>query len=324
MLKTTRKLIPVALLLASVLCGTAALANGNVTIQDQAGVLSANDKQSITQAAQSLPYGVVVWTVNGGFAGNKPGFLNQLHQYVGSNTVGIAVDTGDRFSEVAARQNTGLSPSDAQAAKASANSHFASKDWGGGMVAALGALAQAAPYRSNGGAMAPGGAYAPRPSYSAPRGYYQGAPSSGGFSSIIMLVVVIGILVMLARRFMGGGMTRGFSPYGPGQYGPGYGPGGYGPGGYGPGYSSGGSGLMAGGLGAVGGGLLGYELGKSAGEREAGQFNQPQGGQDFGSAPDPGGFVDSDSGAGSAPDFGGGMDSGGADFGGGGGGSTDF
>ncbi|MCA1595289.1 MAG: hypothetical protein LC772_02525 [Chloroflexi bacterium] len=330
MTKSIRFLIPLAALLLS---GGAAFANSSVSIQDQAGVLSANDKQAITQTAQSAPFGVVVWTVNGGYANNKPGFLNALHGYVGSDTVGIGLDTADRFAEVTARQNTGLSPDDSHAAKASADQHFGSHDWAGGIQAAITSLASAASARPASGSYTQGN-YAPRTVYNSNPvnvpSYSQGYQSSGGgfgFGSIFMLFIFIVIISMIARRLMGGGRRY----YGPGGYGPsGYGPGGYGGYGaggmggmgYGPGYNQGGNGLLAGGLGALGGGVLGYELGRNAGEREnGGQFIQ-QGGQDWGNSGNsggPGGFSDSDSGAGNAPDFGGG--GGGADFGGGGGGA---
>jgi hypothetical protein len=71
----------------------------------------------------------------------------------------------------------------------------------------------------------------------------------------------------------------------------------------------------AGGLGAAAGGLIGYELGKEAGEREADQQNQGDGGW-AGASGDFGGNNGGDFGGGGG-DFGGG---GSGDFGGGGGG----
>lgn len=317
-------LIIAALLLIGPAIG--AEARGRVNIQDDAGVLSSGDKQSIQQAAQSAPFDTTVLVIKGGYSGNERAFVSMANRQAGSDQVVIALDTTDRFDHVAARQNTGLTSAETTQAKQSARSNFTGQDWGGGITAIIRSLAQVAPAggtRPNNRQTNPApiaGAYAPP--------YQNNSQSGGGFplGSLLLIALVIGGLVMLARRMMGGGRQP--LGYGPGMnqtmnqpgmggpnnmnpgYGPGYNQGGYNQGGHGGGI---GGGLMAGGLGAVGGGLLGYELGKSAGEHE----NQ-QGGYADGGNNDPGGIVQSDDGSSNTPDFGGG-DTGGGDFGGGGG-----
>ena len=304
--------------------GPAAMARGSVTVRDDASVLTPGDRQAITRAGANAPFDTVVWITASGYANNKNGFTSHADSLVGSDTVVVALDTGDKWSHVAARQNTGLNSSATMEAKSLTKSHFSENDWAGGIAAAITYLTA----QPVGGGRAAG-------SYGSPMGGYGRTPApslshqSPGGGGFLFLLIIIGILVFVATRFMGG--MRRMGGYGPGMMGPGGIPGPMNQGGYGPGYGQPGGGigggLMAGGLGALGGGLLGYELGKSAGNQSNPGFGGNQGGfggdSGGGFGADPGGIVESDSGAGNAPDFGGGADfgGGGADFGGGG---TDF
>src|SRR5947209_6563585 len=125
---------PVALSLAA---PTAASAR----IQDDAGVLSAGDKQSITTAAQQLPYNVVVWTSTA--YPDKQTFYNAVRNLATGGGLAIGVDPTHKFSHIAATSSTGLSSTDVDAAQQAANAQFGTGAWGQGLVAALNSLAGA-------------------------------------------------------------------------------------------------------------------------------------------------------------------------------------
>jgi len=306
-----RRLIrfPVVVLLALGAClGQVSIAAAQgLNVRDDAGVLTTAERQTIHDAAAKAPFSVSVWTVKGGYTGNKAGFVSAADGLItGNDMVVVAVDTVDKFSHVAAR-NSRLSSAATAAAKSSANSYFAQGQWGAGVNAAVSSLTSAAGSSANSAPVQGlNGAGVPSASQSSP-------PWVG----LIIFVVIIGAIAMGAmallrsrRRYMPGpqdGVGTGYAN------GPGYGSGpGYG-GGPGNGRAGAGmGGMLAGGaLGGIGGGLLGYELGRESGEQQGGSndvgnadFNQGQGG-----------FAESDQGGGGA-DWGGG-----GDFGGGG---TDF
>ncbi len=305
--------VPLVLMLvfAACLAQVSSAAAGALNVRDDAGVLTAADQQTVRDSASRAPFSVFVWTVKGGYTGNKAGFVSAADALVTNNdTVVIAVDTVDKFSHVAAR-NARLTSAATTAAKTAADSSFTQSQWGAGVNAALGSLTAAVgSSRGNGAPVA--------------------AQSSFPLAGLILLVLVVaavvaGVILLLRsrrRRVPAAGPQDGVAPgYGPGtppygQGGPSYGPGGpgYG-GGPGQGRGAGMGGMLAGGaIGGIGGGLLGYELGKESGEHQGGS---PDGGSgDQGQ----GGFVESDQGGGGA-DWGDGG-GGGADFGGGGG--SDF
>ena len=297
---------PVVALLALGAClgqvSTAAAQGLNV--RDDAGVLTTAERQTIHDAALKAPFSVSVWTVKGGFTGNKAGFVSAADAMItGNDMVVVAVDTVDKFSHVAAR-NSRLSSAATAAAKSSANSYFAQGQWGAGVDAAVSSLTGAAGSSANGAPVQGfNGAAAPAASQSSPP-----------WVSLIIVLVIIGAIAMGAmallrsrRRYMPGpqdGVGAGYAN------GPGYGGGtGYGGGsGYGRGGAGMGGMLAGGALGGIGGGLLGYELGKESGEQQGG-YNDV-GNSDFNQGQD--GFAESDQGGGGA-DWGGG-----GDFGGGG------
>jgi len=119
---------PVVALLALGAClgqvSTAAAQGLNV--RDDAGVLTTAERQTIHDAAVKAPFSVSVWTVKGGFTGNKAGFVSAADAMItGNDMVVVAVDTVDKFSHVAAR-NSRLSSAATAAAKSSANSYLRS------------------------------------------------------------------------------------------------------------------------------------------------------------------------------------------------------
>ncbi|GAC1327089.1 MAG: hypothetical protein NVSMB17_00670 [Candidatus Dormibacteria bacterium] len=306
-----RLLLLLLAIVGALLPMTFAVAKG-VTIKDEAAVLSAADQNAIRDAANNARFSVVVWTVNGGFAGNRQAFIRNADAMISGDAVVVAIDIKERYSHVAARSSTGLRSTDTADAQRQANAEFGAQHWGPGVVAAINVLAAAVPAAGTSG-----------------RGTQQsqGSPLVG----ILIFALIIGggifLLTRLLRRrsSMGGGRFTGGGP-GVGQ--PGYGQPGYGQPGYGqPGYGGGGGGinpLMAGGIGAVGGGLLGYELGRESAERHGEGGNYGNDGGNYGGGDGGGGIVESDQGWGSGGDFGGG---GGGDFGGGGdsgGGGGDF
>lgn len=309
-----RCLLVTLLVVGACLGRVSVAAAGGLTVRDDAGVLTAADQNAVRDAAGRAPFSVRVWTVKGGYAGNKPGFVAAADALVtGNDTVLVAVDTTERFSHVAAR-NARLTPAAATAAKSAADSAFSRGQWAAGVSAAIDSLST--------------GAGAQRVNTAPPP-----APASfpwAGLMLFILLILLIGgaaagVLVFLRSRRRtslaapgAGGPQDSVGPaYGPVPGGPaGYGPGYAGAPGYGWGPGSGGAGrglggvLAGGALGGIGGGLLGYELGKEAGEHQGG----PEGGGGY-AEQGGGGFVESDQGGGGA-DW---NDNGGGDFGGGGG-----
>ena len=320
--RLTRVVLVLVVAVAACLTLVSQAAAASLNIRDDAGVLTAADQQAIHDSANRAPFSVYVWTVKGGYTGNKPGFVAAADALVTRNqTVVIAVDTTEKFSHVAAR-NARVSSAATAAAKSIADSSFAHGQWGAGINAAIGSLSTAAAgRRGNAAQVAPAGAQGSFP-----------------WTGLIILLVIVGAIIAavkaLGRSRQRRGMVGPRNDVGPGYGSGGAGPAGYGGGvgygggaGYGPGYGGGGrgvGGMLAGGaVGGLGGGLLGYELGKEAGERRDGPDNGGYADQGQG------GFVESDQGGGGADwGGGGGDDSGGDGYGGddsgGGGGDSDF
>jgi len=276
-----------------------------VHVYDKAGVL---DQNRVQNEASSLPYSMDIYTVNT-FTGTKAEFDQTTLAKLGnnSNLIVMAVDTVHHHLAIVRGSNVPLSKSQIQAAVNAFSSNFGSANYTGASIATIDSLHNSL-------------------------GVSSGSPGGGLFSGLFGTLCIVGLVILgvilllgvLARRRWGG--YRGSAPMGmPYQppFNQGYPPNYYGPPGYnqGPGMNP----WAAGGLGAAAGGFLGYELGKEAGEREAGEQQQGDGGWagasgDFGG----GGGGDSgggggDSGGGASGDFGGG---GGGDSGGGG--SGDF
>ena len=310
------------LLMGTLVLGAPARANGLVHIQDDAKVLSAADQQQITAAAQSAPFAVTVWT-NSTY-NNKDDFYNAVRGMVGTDMVVLGVDPVHKWSHISAKQDTGLTADQVNAAANQANTQFGNGAWGAGFTSALNNLAAVAPAGGTSGNTAP--AQQPAPASSGGGGF-------GWLACLIPIVLVVLAFFFLRNRFGGNRAVAPVAqnqPYYPPQQG-GYPPqqGGYPPqqgGYYPPNRGSGiGGNIASGGLGALAGGAIGYELGRHAGENQGGQAGvQPGATPDFGGGG--GGIIDSASG-GSGADFGGG--GGGADFGGGasfggGGGGADF
>src|SRR6266700_4214935 len=214
-----------------------------------------------------------------------------------SRLIVIAIDTGHKHLAIVGGSSVPLSSSQYSSARdAFVNSYRSNRDYTASTIAAIDSLKSSL-----------GAGSSPVPGASG------GGLFSGLFGTLccvgLVILVIVGVIFaatrgVFRRMFGFGGRQRGVpyqqpyqQPYN--QCHPPY---------YGPGYNQG-QGInpwVAGCLGAAGGGLIGYELGKEAGEREAGE--QGQGG-DFG------GGSSGDFGGGSSGDFGGG--GGGGDFGGG-------
>jgi hypothetical protein len=320
------------LLIGTLALGAPARANGLVHIQDDANVLSAADEQQITAAAQSAPFAVTVWT-NSSY-NTKDDFYNAVRGMVGNDTVVLGVDPVHKWSHISAKQDTGLTADQVNAAASQANTQFGNGAWAAGFTSAINSMAAVAPAGGTSGNTAPAQQPAPAPS---------GGGGFGLLACLIPIVLIVLAFFFLRNRMGGNRATPAIAPNQPyvppqqGGYPPqqgGYPPqqGGYPPqqGGYYPPQQGGGIGgnIASGGLGALAGGAIGYELGRHAGENQGGQAGvQPGYAPDFGGGG--GGIIDSASG-GTGADFGGsGADfGGGASFGGGGadagGGGADF
>ena len=120
--------------------GGTAWAVPNVVIRDDARVLSSSDRQRIIRAAEPAHVKLTVWTVNGGFAGKRAQFVQASDSLAGGDTVVIAVDLVDRYSHVAARQNTGFTANAMVRAKAATTSFFTRRRWADGIISALDTL----------------------------------------------------------------------------------------------------------------------------------------------------------------------------------------
>ena len=283
-----------------------AYAAGSVIVEDGANVLNRSNIQS---AVSGAPFNVIAITSNN--ASSKSAFDSTIDSRARNNNdaVVIGVDTTLKHAHVAAN-NAYIHSADANAAQNAATARFGSGDWTGGFTAAISQLRSAAVANGSGRS---------NNNTSPITNTGTAQTASGGFPWPLLcvgLLVIGGIALFMGRSRM----SRGFNQQVPQQpfinQGPGYPQQGYGPG-YNQGYGNqggGGMGPLGGGIiGAAGGGFLGYELGKAAGEREAGNnggFVNGNNSGNFGS--DPGGFVSSDSNSG---DFGG--NSGSGDFGGG-------
>jgi len=282
----------VAALALLLVTATVALAD-TVHIYDAANVLNVSQVQG---DASSLPYPIDIYTTNT-FNGSTSAFDQRTSGHLtSSRLIVIAIDTKHKHLTIIGGKSVPLSSSQYSSARdAFVNSYRSNQDYTAATIAAIDSLKSSL-----------GAGSSPVP----------GASGGGLFSGLfwpcclgLVILVIVGVIIAAARgvfrRMFGfGGRQRGVPYQQPYQqpYNQGYPPN------YGPGYNQG-QGInpwVAGGLGAAGGGLIGYELGKEAGEREAGE--QGQGG-DFG------GGGGGDFGGGSSGDFGGG--GGGGDFGGG-------
>ncbi len=282
----------VAALALLLVTATVALAD-TVHIYDAANVLNVSQVQG---DASSLPYPIDIYTTNT-FNGSTSAFDQRTSGHLtSSRLIVIAIDTKHKHLTIIGGKSVPLSSSQYSSARdAFVNSYRSNQDYTAATIAAIDSLKSSL-----------GAGSSPVP----------GASGGGLFSGLfwpcclgLVILVIVGVIIAAARgvfrRMFGfGGRQRGVPYQQPYQqpYNQGYPPN------YGPGYNQGQgiNPLVAGGLGAAGGGLIGYELGKEAGEREAGE--QGQGG-DFG------GGGGGDFGGGSSGDFGGG--GGGGDFGGG-------
>ena len=266
-----------------------------VHVYDNAGVL---DQNRVQNEASSLPYSMDIYMVNT-FTGTKAEFDRATLTKLGnnSNLIVMAVDTVHHHLAIVRGSNVPLSQSQIQGAVSAFSSDYSNGGYTGATIATIDSL----------------------------RNSLGSSPWPGLLTALIIIgLVVLGVVMLF--RFLGrrsGGFGRGMyqQPYNqpPYQqpYNPGYPPQGYPPNYYGPPQGPGMNPWAAGGLGAAAGGFLGYELGKEAGEREAGEQQQGDGGWAGASG---------DFGGGGGGDFGGGGgDSGGGasgDFGGGGGGDS--
>jgi hypothetical protein len=278
-----------------------------VRIQDDAKILSAADRQSITTAANAAPFAVAIWTSTA--YSTQAAFDSAVQQATGNPEVALAVDPVHKYSYIYNRGNTGLTQADTQAADQAANAQFGNGQWGAGFTTAINRLASAAGARGT-------------TSTGNPAGPITLPSSSGGLNlggGLLCCLIPLALIALVGFFFFRNrGMNRGGAPVYPANAYPpqypnqGYGPGPYPPqGGYYPQQGSGiGGNIASGGLGALAGGAIGYELGRNAGEQQAGQ----QGGGFLGGGGGGGDF-------GSGGTFGGGDAGGGGGFSGGGGGN---
>src|SRR5439155_12314669 len=120
-----------------------AVADQNITFKDDAELFSVADRQAVQDASQQAPFGLLVWTANGGYSDNKAGFVQAADGLVAGDQVVVAVDPKDHWSHVAARQWTQLTASNMQDAQSSANASFANARWRDGIVGAVQSLKNA-------------------------------------------------------------------------------------------------------------------------------------------------------------------------------------
>jgi hypothetical protein len=281
-----------------VLLLVSACGGGNsVHVYDKAGVL---DQSKVQNEASSLQKPMDIYTVNT-FSGTKPQFDQATRAKLGNNPdlIVMAVDTVHRHLAIVRGANVQLSSNQISSAVNAFASNYGNGDYTGATIATIDSLRN-----SLGTSVGPSGG-----------GIFSGLLGTLCIGGLVILGAILLFGVLFRRRRGFGGFNRPpvyqQPPYNQG-YPPNY---------YGQGYNQG-PGMnpwAAGGLGAAAGGFLGYELGKEAGERDAQQQGQGDGGWagasgDFGGGGDSGGG--GDFGGGGGGDFGGG---GGGDFGGGGG-----
>jgi hypothetical protein len=297
--------------LVSILLVSACGGSNAVHVYDNAHAL---DQNKVQNEASSLPYSMDIYTVNT-FTGTKAQFDTTTLGKLGSNSnlIVMAVDTVHHHLAIVRGSNVPLSSNQIRSAVNAFTSNYGNGDYTGATISTVDSL------RNSLGTSA--------------------GPSGGGFSGVLIALVIIGLVIVgvvvlfgfLGRRFGGFGRRPSMGmpyqqpfnqvpPYQQPPYNQGYPPN-Y----YGPGYNQqpGINPWAAGGLGAAAGGFLGYELGKEAGEREAQEQNQGDGGW-AGAGGDFGGGGGGDFGGGGGDFGGGGGDFGGGGDSGGGGGSGDF
>jgi hypothetical protein len=157
------------------------LANANIQIRDDAGILTASDRKAVTDIVQPATFGVVIWTVADGYAGREEAFVAAADAVMGSNQAVIAIDPTDHYEHVAARQNSGLTPDDSRAATNAARADFDMGRWGNGIVTVLTTLVTAPPSPVTD----PGGT----------------RPAEGGFPwAALAIVPVAGLLILVLVR----------------------------------------------------------------------------------------------------------------------------
>jgi hypothetical protein len=184
--------LPTIVLLVLAACPVqVSAAAAGVNVRDDAVVLTASDQQTIRDSAARAPFSLYIWTVRGGYTGNKAGFVAAANALMNSdNMVIVAVDTVDKFSHVAAR-NARLNSAVLVAARASANSSFAKGQWREGVNAAVGRLTNSAGGSRANGATAPGGNGAP--------GAIQ---SSFPWVPLIIILLITGAIVVGAMALL--------------------------------------------------------------------------------------------------------------------------
>lgn len=268
-------------------CGGGSSGSNIVHIYDNAGVLNQSQVQS---EASTLPSSIDIYTVNT-FNGTKAEFDQTTRNKLGNNPnlIVMAIDTVHHHLAIVRGSNVSLSSSQIQSAISAFSSNYGNGDYTGATIASIDSM----------------------------RNSLGGSGAGGGLGLLLVaILVIVGIFLLfgffMRRRFSGYRTAAPMGipyqqpynqppynqPYPPGYYPPGYN------------QSPGMNPLVAGGIGAAAGGLIGYELGKEAGEGDANQQGQGDGGWAGGSG-DFGGNNGGDVGGGG--DFGGG----GGDFGGG-------
>lgn len=272
--------------------------SNTVHVYDNAHVLNQSQVQN---EASTLPSSIDIYTVNA-FNGTKTEFDQTTRNKLGNNPNLIveAIDTVHHHLAIVRGSNVSLSNSQLQSAISAFASNYGQGDYTNATIASIDSM----------------------------RSSLGGSGTGGGLGFVLVpILIIVGIFLLIGffmrRRFSGyrnaapGGMPY-QQPYNQPPYGQPYPPGYYPPGyNQGPGMNP----WAAGGIGAAAGGLIGYELGKEAGERDANQQGQGDGGW-AGASGDFGGNNGGDFGGGGG-DFGGGggdFGGGGGDFGGGGGG----
>jgi hypothetical protein len=268
--------------------------SNSVHVYDKANVL---DQNKVQNEASSLQKPMDIYTVNT-FSGSKSQFDQATRAKLGNNPdlIVMAVDTQSHHLAIVRGANVPLSSNQINSAVNAFISNYGNGDYTGATIATIDTLRN-----SLGTSVGPSGG-----------GIFSGLLGTLCIGGLVILGAILLFGVLFRRRRGFGGFNR--PPvYQQPPYNQGYPPNNYGPGyNQGPGMNP----WAAGGLGAAAGGFIGYELGKEAGERDAQQQGQGDGGWagasgDFGSGGGGGDF------GGGGGDFGGG---GGGDFGGGGGG----
>ena len=105
--RLTRYLLVLVLAFAACLSLVSEAAAAGLNVRDDAGVLTAADQQTIHDSASRAPFSVYVWTVKGGYAGNKPGFVAAADALVTRNQTVSSPWTQPRSSAISRRVTPG-------------------------------------------------------------------------------------------------------------------------------------------------------------------------------------------------------------------------